>query len=266
MKRCSGIGVFALLAFAMETAAPRCVDVATAAPPPVTPRSIADEPYEPLQGFDRALRLGVGHLRPAPEQDRDDWLDYVLLPLAAKPGAPVSVWLSAGWVVPVGGGTPRRVGTRGAVETGYETVSLIVLEVNDAGWLRIRFGPGDEASNTGWLHFCDLENLRPRLVYEPWERVFAQKELSPLYFRAGAGRALRRAPEPGEERVAWIPAEARKYALEPLEFRGDWMRARVRAPFDYCRKANVKPVIREGWVRWRDPYLGPLVWYYTRGC
>ena len=63
--------------------------------------SVADEPYEPLRGFDRALRLGVGHLRPAREEDRDSWLDYVLMPLSAKPGEPVTAWLSGGWVVPV---------------------------------------------------------------------------------------------------------------------------------------------------------------------
>ena len=235
-------------------------------PPPVAPRSVADEPYEPLRGFDRALRLGVGHLRPAREEDRHDWLGFVLIPLAAKPGDPVAVWLSAGWIVPVAGGTPRHVGSRGAVETGYDTVSLIVLEVNGAGWLRIRFAPGDEASSTGWLHLCDLEKLRPRVVYEPWERLLGEGEISPLYFRTGGPRALRRDPEPGAERVAWIPAEGRKYAIEALEFKGDWMRARLTAPSDHCREPDVKPAIREGWVRWRDPHFGPLVWYYTRGC
>jgi hypothetical protein len=66
--------------------------------------------------------------------------------------------------------------------------------------------------------------------------------------------------------VAWIPAEGRKYAIEPLEFKGDWMRARLKAPSDYCAEPDVKPAVREGWVRWRDARLGPLIWYYTRGC
>lgn len=265
MKR---IGLLAALACAMETAAPSCVDApATPAPPSSAPAVVAAEGYQPLRGFDRALRLGVGHLRPAREEDRDDWLDRALMPLAAKPGEAITVWLYAGWVLPVAGGTPRRrVGSHGAVETGYETVSLIVLEVTDAGWLRIRFAPGDEASGTAWLHLCDLEKLRPQVVFEPWERHFLKKELSPLYFRTGGPRALRRAPEPGAEPVAWIPAEGRKYAIEPLEFRGDWMRARLKAPSDYCADPSVKPTIHEGWVRWRDARLGPLLWYHTRGC
>jgi hypothetical protein len=44
------------------------------------------------------------------------------------------------------------------------------------------------------------------------------------------------------------------------------MRARLKAPSAYCAEPDVKPAIREGWVRWRDARLGPLVWYYTRGC
>jgi hypothetical protein len=266
MKRWSDLGLFAVFACAMETAAPSCADVPAPAPPPLALGSVAEEPYEPLRGFDRALRLGVGHLRPARAEDRYSWLNYVLMPLSAKPGDPVTVWLSAGWVVPVAGGAPRRIGSRGAVETGYETVSLIVLEVNDAGWLHVRFAPGDEASSTAWLHHCDLEKLRPGVVYEPWERLFSGKEISPLYFRTGGPRALRLVPESGAERVAWIPAEGRKYAIEPLEFKGDWMRVRLKAPSDYCAEPDVRPAIREGWVRWRDARLGPLVWYYTRGC
>src|SRR5918992_1296958 len=188
MKRWNGIWLCTLLACAAESATPDCADVPTPGPPRVALRSIAEEPYQPLRGFDRALRLGVGHLRPAREEDRDSWLNYVLMPLSAKPGDPVTAWLSAGWVVPVAGGAPWRVGSRGALETGYETVSLIVLEVNEAGWLHIRFAPGDEASSTAWLHLCDLEKLRPRVVYEPWESLFAGKEISPLYFRTGGPR------------------------------------------------------------------------------
>jgi hypothetical protein len=266
VKGCCGAGLLLVLACAAGTAAASCADIASPAPPRAAPASVLEERYEPLRGFDRALRLGVGHLRPEREEDQEGWLDLVLLPLADRPGEPVSVWLSAGWIVPVAGGTPHRVGTRGALETGHETVSLIVLEATEAGWLRIRFGPGGEASATGWLHLCDLERMRPRLVYEPWEAFLSRTELSPLYFRTGGPRALRRAPESLEERVAWIPAHGRRYAIEPLEFNGDWMRARLTVPVAHCREPDVTPAVREGWVRWRDSRLGPLVWYYTRGC
>jgi hypothetical protein len=266
MKRWNGIWLCALLVCTAEGATPDCADDPAPAPPRLALRSVAEKAHEPLRGFDRALQLGVGHLRPVREEDQDDWLDSVLMPLAARPGEPVAMWLSAGWILPANGGPPRRVGVRGAVETGYETVSLIVLEVNDDGWLRIRFDAGDEASSTGWLDPCHLQHLRPKVAYEPWERLFAREDISPLYFRTGGPRALRRAPAPAEEAVAWIPAEGRKYAIEPLEFKGDWMRARLKVPSDYCRDSGIRPVIREGWIRWRDPTLGPLVWYHTRGC
>jgi hypothetical protein len=265
LKRSSAIAVL-ILGIAPGQAVADCADLPSAAPPPFPVKSVANERYEPLRGFDRALRLGIGHLRPAREDDRLQWLHFVLLPLAARPGEPRSFWFSGGWVIPAAGATPRRIGNRGALETGDQTVSLIVLEQDHAGWLRIRFAPGEEASSTGWVHVCDLEKVRPRVVYESWERLFAERALSPLYFRTGGPRALRRGPQPGEEALAWIPAEGRRYALEALEFHGDWMFARLTVPFDYCRMLDAKPVIREGWVRWRDRELGPLLWYYTRSC
>jgi hypothetical protein len=244
-----------------------CVDVSMPEPPAVALKPLVDRAHErPLHGFDRALRMGVGHLRPAGAADRDDWMHHILMPLSATPGAPPAVWLSGGWIVPVGAGALRKAGTRGTIETGYETVSLIVLEINDAGWLRIRFAPGSEDAGTGWVHRCHLEMLRPRLAYEPWEAFLAGSDISPLYFRTGGPRALRRLPEPGAELVAWIPAGASRYALEPLELQGDWMRVRMKAPYDYCAELNMKPAVHEGWVRWRDTRFGPLVWYYTRGC
>lgn len=243
-----------------------CADAKAPVPPAIGLESVREEPYEPLRGFDRALALGVGHLRPALEEDRADWLNRALLPFSAVAGGATSAWLSLGWLVPAAGGEPRRLGSRGGLETGYETVSLIVLEVNAEGWLKVRYAPGNADRGAGWLDPCHLEQVRPRIVYEPWERFFVDAALSPLYLRTGGPRALRRLPEPAAELLAWIPAQADKYALEPVEIRGDWMRARLKVPSDYCAPPDVKPAVHEGWLRWRDARLGPIVWHYTRGC
>lgn len=260
----SGLGAAALVA--TPAAAALDCDISTPVPPATALKPLAEEGYEPLRGFDRALRMGVGHLRPAREEDREHWIRHVLMPLSATPGAPPAAWFAGGWIVPAGGGAPRAAGSSGAIETGYETVSLIVLEIRDGEWLRIRFAPGDEGSSTAWVSRCDLEKLRPRVVYEPWEALLGSSELSPLYFRTGGPRALRRAADPDAELLAWIPAEGSKYALEPLEVQGDWMRVRMKVPSDYCAETRIKPAVREGWIRWRTERLGPLVWYYTRGC
>ncbi len=55
------------------------------------------------------------------------------------------------------------------------------------------------------------------------------------------------------------------HALEPLEFRGEWLRVRVRQPSDYGETPTAVQVT-EGWVRWWAEGPGPLVWYCTRGC
>lgn len=258
------IVLFCILAHAVEGAAASCADAPLPAHPPVTLASKTDEPYEPLRGFDPQLRLGVGHLRPAREKDLDTWLDQIRIPLSQKRGGPITAWLSAGWLVPADGGTPRRVGNRGAVETGYETFSLIVLEAS-ADWLLVRFAV-EEASGTGWLNRCHLVKLQPGVVYERWDRLLGARTVSPLYFRSAGAHVLRRAPASGAPAIASIPAEQGTYALEPLAFRGAWMRARLKVPSDYCAGPEVKPVIRIGWVRWRDAQAGPLLWYHTRGC
>lgn len=205
---------------------------------------LADTVYEPLRGHDPELVLGVGHLQPEREEDRYDWLDRLVLPLYDAPGG-------------------RRIEPPAqrmahALETGYETVSFIVLVARADGWLDLGFG---------WVQLPELAAATPPLAYEPWERLFASGNISPLYFRARVRHALRTAASPSAPLVTWIPADPDRYAIEPLSFAGDWARVRVAIPSSYCTGPGAPaPVLREGWVRWRDPERSPWLWYYTRGC
>src|SRR5262245_10492726 len=155
-----------------------------AQPPPPSALLAGEEadpsPYEPLYGFDPDLALGVGHVRPMREEERDDWPRRLKLPVFGAPDGEVKIWL-----------TPGSVGGDVLVETGYETASFIVLQARPDGWLQIRFG-GPLASGAGWVHRCHLEAATPRLVYEPWEKLLGGT--APLYFRVQSLRALRKAP------------------------------------------------------------------------
>jgi hypothetical protein len=215
--------------------------------------------YEPLDGADAELPLGAGHVRPAREADRHDWTRRLLLPVFAAPGGELKLWL-----------TPGSVGTDALIETGYETVSFIALQAResgrDAGWLQIRFG-GPLSSGAGWVHRCHLEAATPRLEYEPWEKLFASQNVSPLYFRAWAPHALRKTASPASPLVARIPGDPNRYGMQPLEFQGDWARVRVSIPSDACADPKpTRPTVYEGWIRWRSRERGPSIWYYTRGC
>jgi hypothetical protein len=225
-----------------------------ARPPAAAALKEADpSPYEPLHGFDPDLALGVGHVRPAREEERDDWIRRLALPVFATPGGELKVWL-----------TPGSVGADVLVETGYETASLIVLQARQNGWLQLRFG-GPLASGAGWVHRCHLDAAVPRLEYEPWEHVLAAA--GPLYFRSWAPRALRKRASPEAPVVAGVPADPNRYGIRPLEFRGDWARVRVSIPSSYCADPKpARPRVHEGWVRWRSRDRGPALWYYTRGC
>lgn len=218
-----------------------------------------EQAYEPLHGYDPDLALGAGHVRPAREEDRDDWTRRLWLPLFASPGGELKLWLAPGSVSP-----------ESLVETGYETTSFIVLQARergrDAGWLQIRFG-GPLSSGAGWVHRCHLEAATPPLEYEPWDKLFASESAAPLYFRSWTAHALRSSASNAAPFVAWIPGDPNRYGMQPLEFRGDWARVRVSIPSEFC--ADPKPertTVHEGWIRWRSRERGPWLWYYTRGC
>ena len=214
-----------------------------------------EQAYEPLRGDDPDLALGAGHVRPAREEDRDDWTRRLWLPLFAAPGGELKLWL-----------TPRAVSPESLVETGYETASFIVLQARQNGWLQIRFG-GPLSSGAGWVHRCHLDSATPPLEYEPWEKRFASETASPLYFRSWAPQSLRKSPSTSAQMVARIPGDPNRYGMQPLEFRGDWARVRVSIPSELCAQSQPEhKAVHEGWIRWRSRERGPWLWYYTRGC
>ena len=222
-------------------------------PPAVAAIPEADpSPYEPQHGFDPELVLGVGHVRPAREEERDEWTRRLTLPVFAAPGGDIRLWL-----------TPGSVGADVLVETGFETASFIVLQARRDGWLQIRFG-GPLASGAGWVHRCHLAAATPRLEFEPWEKRLA--EAGPVYFRSWTARNLRKAPSTEAAVIAAIPADPNLYGMRALQFRGDWVRVRVSVPSTYCADPKPeRPKHYEGWVRWKSG-AGPALWYYPRGC
>jgi len=223
-------------------------------------------PYETIYdwaGERSEVNLGIGHVRGA---GRFLWSGReVHLPLHVEPDGVIWGWFANGWLLEDEGpdAEPRQIGSEGMVETEYEATSLIVLDVRPDGWLRIRYGrPSAGKDGTAWLHRCHLE--RETLVMERWEDRFLSNEISPLFFRSDDPRKLLSRPDDDAHRLLWI---ANDYHLEPLGFKGDWMQVLVKQPSDYCGDPNeVRPKTFEGWVRWRAPDRGPLVWYHTRGC
>jgi hypothetical protein len=235
------------------------------------PQSGYETVYDWL-GTRSEIPLGIGHLKGA---DRFWWEGRPLrLPLRAAPGAAAWGWFANGWLIETASPdvAPRPIGVQGSVETGYETTSFIVLEATADGWLRFRYGkPSPAASGSAgsvprdglaWVHRCHL--ARESLVFERWEDRFLSGEISPLFFRSDVPHELHERPHDESRRVFWI---ANDHHLEPLAFKGDWMQVLVKQPSDYCAPPEaLKVEAREGWVRWRSPRLGPIVWYHTRGC
>lgn len=231
-----------------------CEGIARPARPGGLAPSAEEVRYEPLRGFDPEVALGAGHVRPANEEDRDDWIRRLVLPVFLSPGGELKLWL-----------TPGSVSPEAQLETGYETTSLIVLQARPDGWLQLRYGE-PRAKDVGWVHSCHLAAATPRLEYEPWDKLLAGDGVPSLFFRAWVPHVLREAPSPSAAEVARIPADPNRYGMQPLEFRGDWARVRVSIPSEFCADPKPDGAAHEGWIRWRSRERGPWVWYYTRGC
>ena len=262
-----------VFALALLASSP-CADAGRAVEPPPDPPPLDTNTwygslYDWAGGYE-AAPLGVGHLALEGREDTWDWWIKVVLPLYESPGGEASAWFVNGWLVnaPGSAGNPANpvpMGTAGMVETGYETMSFVVVERNDDGWIRFLYGkPDGHRDGTAWTHRCHVEEQGLR--FESWEERFTSGEISPLHFRSDVRHALRAGPDETAERLQWIAVD---HHLEPIEFRGDWMKALVTQPSDYCDGDAMETEKRGGWVRWRSQDRqgkGPWVWYFTRGC
>jgi len=228
-------------------------------------------PYETrwVTGADGAsVRLGLGHLHYSDQNPivdlppgADDWLQRVILPLSAAPGAAPFAWIAGGWIL-TDGATPRPLARGGLIETGYEEPSFVVLETRPDGWLRLGYAWVDGDFGTAWTQSCSLSDGPVALEFTEWSTWLLSETISPLFYRAESPGELRSAPSFGATSLREIAGD---YILEPLEIRGEWMKVTVKEPSDYCA-FELEPSRREGWVRWYSPERGPLLWYFTRGC
>lgn len=231
------------------------------APPPEAPYTVLgrdDVPFEQIP-------LGIGHLHPAEDAYLDqpldpNWPRRVELPLSATPNAEPFAGIARGWVARPGT-PPQPLTMEGLLETGYEEPSFVVLEHRPDGWLRIRYAAGEGDAGTAWVPTCALRAGAVALDFTPWAEWLLSGRVSPLFFRAGQGE-MHAEPSAGSSRLAEVSGD---YILEPQATRGEWMRVTLKQPSDFCFP-EVVPTRSEGWVRWHSPELGPLVWYFTRGC
>lgn len=257
------VAVLALAAGASPGAAVECQPSLLGDYPAGVPAWDPQAPLETVYDWtaDRSdVDLGIGHLKGS----GGFWWGgrHVRLPLYDAPGGEPWGWFFDGWLLDSARGHRSAIGAQGMVETEYEATSFIALEARPDGWLRFRYGrPSERRDGTAWLHRCHLE--RESVLLERWEDRFLSGEISPLFFRSDVPRALRAGPDDEQRRVLWI---ANDYHLEPLGFKGDWMQVLVKQPSDYCGEPEVKTQSHLGWVRWRSPERGPMVWYHTRGC
>ena len=263
-----GAWLFAILPCQAQTQCPELPTIpkpSTEADATQKPGPVVDAPYHVMHAVDwqREPFLGVGHL---PIERRDaryyDWPSWVVLPLWAAPNASAFAgWIYDGQVALAGASSVPLTGA-GMVETDYEHSTLFVHATAPGGWLHIQWGAG--AEDLAWTHRCHLELGEARLAYEPWEE-FLRRHGDWMHFRSRVPHALREAPSVESPRVTWIGLD---HKLILREISGDWMRVEVQQPDPTCGSSDTAfaGATDTGWVKWRDPEMGPWVWIYTRGC
>ncbi len=226
------------------------------------PRSVRD-----WDGGWRRAFLGVGHLELA---DGDasgmywTWAEHVALPLFVEPDGEFWGWIYKGEVLPGGASEGARLSGAGMTETDYERQTFLVLETR-GDWLKVRHSaPADSGDGTAWAHACLLDLGEVSLVFESWEDVLMQIGGVPVFFRSEVAHSFRSGPSLESDRLGWILGE---YEMWPVEFRGDWLRVRLREPSHWCSGDDeFAGREREGWIKWRGEDIGPWIYYPTRGC
>ncbi len=241
-----------------------------ALPPPSLPANLPSERDPGWGGLlnqradPRTAPYGVGRLGPADPAATFgvDWARGLSLPIYVAPGGALRGWLARGWWVPAGD-KPGPMPLGCLLETDYETASFVLYEIRDDGWLRLGIEPPCDGGGA-WVHRGHFGLGSQALAVQTWAERFLLKNSPWLYLRAPGRHALRAEPTAEAALVAWIGEGA---SLEPLEIRGEWLRARVSEPSAACREPGEWQGVRhEGWIRWASPERGPWVWYPTRGC
>ena len=190
-----------------------------------------------------------------------DWPRKIVLPIWETPGGSLLAWVRAGLVIPVDGTVFSPLSGAGMVETGYEQLTIVIIEEH-GDWLKLRFKAG--ADGVGWVHRCHLDLGEISLVYQRWQELLRTKG-DWLHFRTDVAHSLRAEPTVESRRITSIGLD---HKLKLLQIEGDWMQVEVTQP-DWTCTGNDQPfrgTTHKGWVKWRDDRVGPWVWYYTRGC
>lgn len=217
--------------------------------------------YEYVGNRDQAP-LGVGRLQVGYTDDGYyDWPRKVVLPVWDKPDGSLVAWVRGGLVIPTDGTRAYPLSGMGMVETDYEQLTFIVIEVRD-GWFRLRYNSGDDG--IGWVHSCHLALGAVSLGYQSWQDLLQEKG-EWLHFRSEVTHSLREKPSTGSPRLTRIGLD---HKLKLVKLEGDWMHVEVTQPDWTCTGPDqiFKGTVHKGWIKWRDDTVGPWVWYYTRGC
>jgi hypothetical protein len=163
-------------------------------------------------------------------------------------------WSTAG-LVPAG----TRLNFR---EYGYEEAGVPTDTTDETGrWVRgiLAFTPEKDPVR-GWAS-----------LDAPWVKSLAWADrlaehvsffFNPSRARLFATLADARAGQGGEP----LPPAERLEIEEILERNAQWLRVRIRWPYEACSDSKENTQTREAWIRYLDDRGRPLVFYPTRGC
>lgn len=212
--------------------------------------------------------LGVGILQSGVQGVEGmvpEWPCGVFVPLYDAPAGHQWGWFTGGrvarrelnWMSPL-----NRLPT---ITIGQSENALLVHEARRDGWLRVRYywPSNNTGDGTAWVHQSQLALGAVPLRYVSWEEYLVNRPWPLFVFRDRGAHALYAGPDSGS-RV--IDRPKGQYAVRALEVRGDWMRVHVQRTSGVCIDPRKPEPADTGWIVWRSPHRGLLLWTEAWDC
>ncbi len=205
-----------------------------------------------------------------------EWLNRLCLPLHQSAQSPPWAVLTGKWVVDLSGSSAQFLEFEpNMVQTSYETYAFIILQETPEGWFQIQYAhPEGDRDGTAWVRKDHFQQQYP-LVVQYWRDLFQPVDNAQtsnrgyLYKREQLSTSipLKSTPSASSPTLFTLQSDlsGQDYGIEPLEIQGNWMRARISIPHDFCGTEETFKFY-EDWIRWWSEDVGPILYYPPRGC
>lgn len=192
------------------------------------------------------------------------WPCGVLLPLYEQPGSSPRSWILAARLARKGVSWTSPLNRLPVIPIGQSENALLVYDIRPDGWLRVRYSwPSNTGSGTAWVHVSQLSLGSVPLTLVTWEQYLLNRPWPLVVFRDRGDHRMYAAPDTAS---AVLDRPEGVYGMRALEIRGEWMRVHRQRTSAVCIDPRKVEPSDTGWIIWRSPERGLLLWVEAWDC